>query len=166
MIFHEFRYEFWYEIFARTLLGTPAGTISWNHARYHGFGPLFMGEIICEIRSKEYREEYREEYNERIEDLYEFLIEFMGAVRRRAVSDGGRPFCSCCSRAPASLSACLFGRAKVPISDTLVLSHTQFLLPASLVSHELESQQPRCDLSADSDSVSLATAGGASSVQV
>ena len=34
-----------------------------------------------------------------MEDLYEFLIEFMEAVRQRAVSDGARPFCSCCSRA-------------------------------------------------------------------
>ena len=42
----------------------------------------------------------------------------------------------------------------------------QFLLPARLASHQLESQRPRCDLSADSDSVSLATAGGASPVQV
>ena len=32
-----------------------------------------------------------------MEDLYEFLIEFMGAVRLCAVSDGGRPFCRCCS---------------------------------------------------------------------
>ena len=44
----------------------------------------------------------------------------------------------------------------------------QFLLPARLASpsHQLESQRPRCDISADSDSVSLATAGGASPVQV
>ena len=37
-----------------------------------------------------------------MEYLYEFFIEFMGAVRRRAGSDGGRagrPFCRCCSRA-------------------------------------------------------------------
>ena len=35
-----------------------------------------------------------------MEDLFEFLIESMGAVIavcRRAVSDGGRPFCHCCS---------------------------------------------------------------------
>ena len=67
---------------------------------------------------------------------------------------------------PASLSACLFGRATVPIPDTFVLSHNQFLLPARLASHELESQLPRSALSADSDSGSLSTAGGASPVQV
>ena len=50
---------------------------------------------------------------------------------------------------PASLSAYLFGRATVPIPAVLVLSHTQFLLPALLASHQLESQLPRCDLSAD-----------------
>ena len=34
-----------------------------------------------------------------MEDLYEFLIEFMGAVRRRTISDGARPFFPFCSRA-------------------------------------------------------------------
>ena len=34
-----------------------------------------------------------------MEDLYEFLIEFMALLRRHTVSDGTRPFCSCCSRA-------------------------------------------------------------------
>ena len=58
-----------------------------------------MGEIISEIMSEKYREKYREKYSEMMVDLYEFLIELtrMGAVRRRAVSDGGRPFCRCCS---------------------------------------------------------------------
>ena len=69
MIFLEFIYEF----FARTLLGTSE--IMPVIARYHGFWPVFMGEIILEIISEEYREEYREEYSEMMEDLYEFLIE-------------------------------------------------------------------------------------------
>ena len=43
MIFHEFIYEFWYEFFSRTLLGTPkfiffheSRQISWILASFHG----------------------------------------------------------------------------------------------------------------------------------
>ena len=52
--------------------------------------------IILEIMSEEYSEKYCEKYCEMTEDLYE-LIKFMCALRRRALSDGGKPFCSCCS---------------------------------------------------------------------
>ena len=114
---------------------TRIHSFSWIHARYHGFWPLFMGEIILEIMSEEYREKCREKYSELMEDLW-----IHEAVRRRAVSDGatGRPFCRRCSRAiclTVSRSTRLFGRATVPIPATLVLSHTQFLLPACLASH-------------------------------
>ena len=81
---------------------TRIHSFSWIHARYHWFWPLFMWEILSEIMSEEYREEYREEYSEMMEDFYEFILEphwIHGAVRRRAVSDGARPFCRCCSRA-------------------------------------------------------------------
>ena len=53
-----------------------------------------MEEIIWEIMTKEYREEDHEKKSVMMEDLYEFLIEFMDAVRRRAIYDGGRPFCT------------------------------------------------------------------------
>ena len=93
-----------------------------------------------------------------MQDLYEFFFEFMGAVRRHAVPDGARPFCRwCCSRATC-LSAGLFGRGTLPIPATLVLSHTQFLLPARLVCHQFESQllPSRCDLSLVVQTQSLA----------
>ena len=96
----------------------PGHRNSWffmNHARYHGFWPLFMREIILIIMSEEYRVEYREKYSEFMEDLYEFLIEFMGAVRGRAVSDGARPFCRCCSRA-----TCLTVSLSIPATSVQV----------------------------------------------
>ena len=120
--------------------------------------------------SEDFRETYREKFSEIMEDLYEFLNE--SSLNSWALCadapylTGPGHSAAAAPEPPASLSACLFGRATVPIPATLVLSHTQFLLPARLASHQLESQRPRCDLSADSDSVSLATAGGASPVQV
>ena len=114
-----------------------------------------MGETISEIMSEEFGEEHREKYGELMEDLYEILIEFMGALRRRAVSDKARPFCLCCSRATCltvSLSIWQSYAATVPISATLVTWSyyiLRFLLPARLASHQLESQLPQCDLSAD-----------------
>ena len=49
------------------------------------------------------------------------------------------------SEPSVSLSANLFGRATVPVSAILVPSHTQFLLPVRLASHQLESQWLCCD---------------------
>ena len=97
---------------------TRIRSFSWIHARYHGFWPLFMGEILWEIMSDEYREEYREEYGEMMEDFYEFILEphwIHGAVRRRAVSDGARPFCRCCSRA-----TCLTVSLSIPATSVQV----------------------------------------------
>ena len=77
-----------------------------------------MGEILSEIMSEEYREKYREKYSEMMEDFYEFIIEphwIHGAVRRRAVSDGARPFCRCCSRA-----TCLTVSLSIPATSVQV----------------------------------------------
>ena len=108
-----------------------------------------MGEILSEMMSEEYREEYREDYSEMLEDLYEFLIEFMALCADAQYLTGPGHSEAAAPEPPASLSACLFGRATVPIPATLVLSHTQFLLPVRQASHQLESQLPRCDLSAE-----------------
>ena len=82
---------------------------------------------------EEYCEEYRKKNCELMEYLNEFLIEFMGAMRRRRdapyLTGPGHP-AAAASGPPAPLSACLFGRATVPKPATLVLYHTQFLLPA------------------------------------
>ena len=94
------------------------------------------------------------------------LIEFMALCADAQYLTGPGHSAAAAPEPPAPLSAGLFGRATVPIPGILGLSHTQFLLPASLASHQLESPWPRCDLSADSDSVSLSTAGGTSPVQV
>ena len=97
-----------------------------------------------------------------MEDLYELnLIEFMARCADAPYRTGPGHSATAAPEPPASLSACLFGRATVLIPATLVLSHTQFL-----VSHQLESQWPSCDLSTGSDSVSLATTGCTSPVQV
>ena len=94
------------------------------------------------------------------------LMEFMAQCANTQYLTGPGHSAAAGPEPPASLSACLFGRATVQIPATLVLSQTQFLLPARLASQQLESQQPRCDLRSDLDSVSLATASSASPVQV
>ena len=59
------------------------------------------------------------------------------------VMSDGPYYAAATSEPKASLSACLFGRATVPIPATLVLSHTQSWLPE----HQLESCK---ELSAES----------------
>ena len=117
-------------------------SFSWNHARYHGLWPLFMGEIILEIMSEDFRETYREKFSEIMEDLYEFLNESSlnsWALCADAPYLTGPGHSAAAALEPrASLSACLC-RATVPIPATFVLSHTQYLLPAHLAFHQLES---------------------------
>ena len=96
-------------------------------------------------------EEYREKYSELMEDMYEFFIKFMWLCANAQYLTGPGHSAGAAPGPSVSLSACLFGRATVPIPATLVLSHTQ-LLPARLASHQLESQLLGCDLSADSES--------------
>ena len=131
-------------------------SFSWNHARNHEFWPFFMGAIKLEIMSEEDSEEYSAKYS----DLMEFLRRILHWIYWRSEAwcvdaqylTGPDHSAATAPEPPASLSACLYGRATVPIPATLVLSHTQLWLPARLAQHQLESQQPRCDLSADSES--------------
>ena len=96
-----------------------------------------MGEILSEFMSEEYREEYREEYSEMMEDLYELLIEphwIHGAVHRRAVFDGARPFCRRSSRA-----TCRTVSLSIPVTSVqvhvrvralpIVLSESRYMTP-------------------------------------
>ena len=94
-------------------------------------------------------EEYREKYSELMEDMYEFFIKFMWLCANAQYLTGPGHSAGAAPGPSVSLSACLFGRATVPIPATLVLSHTQFLLPACLAQHQLESLLLPCYLSAD-----------------
>ena len=100
MIFHDFIYEFWYEFFARTLLGTPEFII------FH--------EIMQDIMDSgllSWERSYQKSYLNVVKNVVKWwkicmnssgslnLIESIGAVRWPAVSDRARPFCHCCSRA-------------------------------------------------------------------
>ena len=113
-----------------------------------------MGEVILEIMSEEYRKEYCEKHTEINGRFVWILHSIHEVVRRRALSDGARPFCRCCSRAICltvsrsiwqsySANTCHFG----PITHSV-------LAAARLVSHQLESQLLRCDLSTDTESSS------------
>ena len=63
----------------RTCVGQLAGGCAVAEL-HHGSWPLFMGEIILEIMSEEYREKYSENNTELMEDLHEFFIEFTAAA--------------------------------------------------------------------------------------
>ena len=74
-----------------------------------------------------------------MEDLFEFFIEFMGAVRGRAVSDGTKLFCSCCSRA-----TCL----TVPVRWSIRQSNSANTCHLGLITHlVLAASEPTSSIS-------------------
>ena len=114
-----------------------------------------MGEIMLEFIHEEYSDKYHGEYSDFLELLKEFFIEFIGTVLGHQYLKGPDHPASAAPKPPASLSACLLCTTMLPIlPDTLVLSHTQLWLPARLAQHQLKSQLPHSDLSADSASCS------------
>ena len=62
------------------MCGAAGRGLCGGRAASHGSWPLFMGEIILEIMSEEYREKYSENNTELMEDLHEFFIEFTAAA--------------------------------------------------------------------------------------
>ena len=135
MISHEFICECWYEFFARTLLSTQEFIVFMK--RIMGFG-LFSWE----------RSYWKSCLKNIVKNFMKNTVIVYWILWSSALT---------CSiwRGQAILPLLLQShlphcqQATVPIPTTLVLSHTQFLLPERLALHPLESRLPCCDLRAD-----------------
>ena len=112
--FHKFIYEFYIWILCQdTSWYTRIHSFSWIHARYHGFWPLFMGEILSEIMSEEYIVKWWKICMNSSLNLIEFMVLCADALYLMGPGDSAD--CSCCSRA-----TCLTVSLSIPLTSVQV----------------------------------------------